>query len=99
MLTVTDRAGDTLWSIMATAVRSGAAMRMSKRPTSPSDAKAVPSIKLNIVDGAEDGDEVVMLRSGLQLFIDGKLAPLVADRVLDSSVDDDGHEMLMLNMR
>ncbi len=99
MLVVSERAGDALWTIMATAVHPGNAMRLSRQTSAGTNGdRHQLAIKLHIVNVAEEGDEVVVAPSGVQLFIDRHLAPLVADRILDSQTDDAGRSVLVLNL-
>jgi len=99
MLVVTERAGDALWTIMATAVHPGNAMRLSRQSSERANGdRRQLAIKLHIVNVAEEGDEIVIAPSGVQLFIDRHLAPLVANRILDSETDDTGRPVLVLNL-
>ena len=84
---------------MATAVNPGNAMRLSRQASAGANGdRHQLAIKLHVVNVAEEGDEVVIAPSGVQLFIDRHLAPLVADRVLDSQTDDTGRWVLVLNL-
>jgi hypothetical protein len=96
MLTVTENAAVALRAAMAQAEvpqPSGSGIRISARSVRVSGTSGRPRLELSAVHAREAGDEVVMVPGGPPLFLAQLVVPLLADKVLDGSVDRDGHPL------
>lgn len=97
MLTVTENAAIALRAAMAQADvadpahPSGCGIRIRARSVRVSGTSGRPRLELEVVSRGERGDRTVTVPDGPPLFLAPLVVPLLMDKVLDGSVNGDGH--------
>lgn len=96
MLTITDRAGVVLRATLRAAEKPTSAIRLSPAEPLASQNGTGKVVRLDVVDVGLPDDEILEAPGGAPIFVDADVAPWVADKVLDASIDDRGHTSLLI---
>lgn len=94
-LTITEEADDLIEDVVETRGGPTAAMRLAAMPVGP-PANGSSRLGLQLVLHPQTGDELVAGPGGAQLLIDPRVAAIVEDKTLDTAIDEDGNESLVL---
>jgi iron-sulfur cluster assembly protein len=85
MLTISQGAAEAITGLVAQPeVPDGSGLRMTPRAV-PGEPIAV---EVALVEGPTDSDHVIE-EQGAQVFVDNELAPVLDDKILDASVEED----------
>jgi iron-sulfur cluster assembly protein len=85
MLTISQGAAEAITGLVSQPeVPDGSGLRMTPR-TAPGEPIAV---ELALVEGPTESDQVIQ-EQGAQVFVDNELAPVLDDKILDATVEED----------